>query len=63
MSRDNTHAPRHAPLITKDLNGVDMGGWVRVVGCTCGWRTPHGPIDSDKAFAWHVAIIKVGGHP
>ena len=27
----------------------------RIVGCTCGWRTPQGATDSDDAFATHAA--------
>lgn len=41
--------PDHAPLITP--------GWVRIVGCLCGWRTPPNAADSDDAFALHVASV------
>ncbi len=44
---------KHAPRITLDKT--------RIVGCTCGWRTPPGTTDSDDAFATHVAIVKAGG--
>ena len=35
----------HAPQIALDRT--------RIVGCTCGWRTPFGTTDSDAAFAMH----------
>jgi len=38
----------HAPRITRDLT--------RIVGCTCGWRTPSGTTDSDDAYALHYAL-------
>lgn len=42
-------APRsHAPLITRDRT--------RIVGCTCGWRTPAGTTDSDDAYVAHATV-------
>ena len=38
----------HAPRITQDRT--------RIVGCTCGWRTPPGVTDSDAAFAQHAVM-------
>ena len=52
---------QHAPQMTQDL--VGLGLWTRIVGCTCGWRTPLGTTDSDNAFASHVAIAKAGEQP
>ena len=31
----------------------------RIVGCSCGWRTPAGTPDSDDAVAVHVALAMV----
>lgn len=55
--------PEHAPRIVRDIDGVDVGVWTRIVGCTCGWRTPPGTTDSDDAYAAHVAIARAGGQP
>jgi hypothetical protein len=47
-------APRHhAPRIDRDTT--------RIVGCTCGWRTPTGAADSDDTYAVHIAIEGAGG--
>lgn len=40
----------HSPLITRDMT--------RIIGCTCGWRTPSDTADSDYALAAHCAIEK-----
>lgn len=42
---------RHNPRIALDRP--------RIVGCTCGWRTPTGVTDSDDAFAKHVAVARL----
>ena len=39
----------HAPWITLDCT--------RIVGCTCGWRTPPGA-DSDDAYIEHVTVLR-----
>ena len=31
----------------------------RIVGCSCGWRTPAGTTDSDDALAVHVSLAMV----
>lgn len=41
----------HAPLFSLDMT--------RVLGCSCGWRTPPGTEDSDAASAAHVASARV----
>jgi hypothetical protein len=46
-----TRSGDHAPRITQDRT--------RIVGCTCGWRTPSGTTDSDDAFAAHCAIERL----
>jgi hypothetical protein len=51
----HTGATEHAPRITLDLT--------RIVGCTCGWRTPPDTADSDVALAVHVALAKAGEQP
>ena len=33
----------------------------RIVGCSCGWRTPAGTADSDDALAIHVTLAMVTG--
>jgi len=43
----------HTPRISLDLT--------RIVGCTCGWRTPPGTSDSDTAFSGHAAIARAAG--
>jgi hypothetical protein len=60
LCRSLTSAPgagaaEHAPRITLDRT--------RIVGCTCGWRTPAGTTDSDDTFAGHVAIVRAGEQP
>jgi hypothetical protein len=32
------------------------GMLTRIVGCTCGWRMPHGSLDSDNVYTMHYAI-------
>ncbi len=44
-------AREHAPRISLDLT--------RVLGCTCGWRTPCDVTDSDTAFTCHAAIARI----
>lgn len=47
-----TSSPRkHAPRIVLDHP--------RIVGCTCGWRTPLGTTDSDDVYAEHYALATV----
>ena len=41
----------HAPLITLDLT--------RILGCTCGWRTPLEATDSDVTYTVHATIARV----
>jgi hypothetical protein len=41
----------HAPRIAHDRT--------RIVGCTCGWRTPPGVTDSDDAYSAHAAHAAV----
>jgi hypothetical protein len=41
----------HSPLIARD--------WPRIVGCTCGWRTPSNATDSDTTFTEHAAFARV----
>lgn len=41
----------HAPLIALDLT--------RVVGCTCGWRTPLEATNSDTTHTIHATIARV----
>ncbi len=50
----------HAPVIVQD-----RGVWIRVAGCTCGWRTPPGVTDSDDEYTTHLAITRAteGGLP
>ena len=46
-----TREPRdHAPRVTRDRT--------RIVGCTCGWRTPPGTTDSDDAFIEHATVLR-----
>lgn len=40
----------HAPLINH--------GITRIIGCTCGWRTPSCVTDSDDAFSMHAALTR-----
>lgn len=52
--RDNTSVlnyPKHTPRISLDLT--------RIVGCSCGWRTPEGTTDSDDAIVMHIAIARI----
>jgi hypothetical protein len=52
----------HAALIVRGIPDVQV--WSRIVGCTCGWRTPSSAADSDTAFAEHLAIARaVEGPP
>lgn len=48
MSISTKH--KHAPRISLDLT--------RIIGCTCGWRTPSHVSDSDTAFSWHASIAR-----
>ena len=59
-AREQSRRADHAPVIMRD-----RGIWVRVSGCTCGWRTPPDATDSDDAYAAHVAIARAakGGPP
>lgn len=41
----------HRPLLTRDRGVL----WMRIVGCTCGWRPPPGHTDSEEAFSTHAA--------
>jgi hypothetical protein len=44
-------APRdHAPMIAHDR--------MRIIGCTCGWRTPSGTTDSDDAYAAYATVLR-----
>jgi hypothetical protein len=63
FSAPRTSTPAHAPLLTKDLNGVNTGVWTRIVGCSCGWQTPSHTTDSDDAFTMHVVNAKAGEQP
>jgi putative lipoic acid-binding regulatory protein len=49
------HPVTHSPLISRDA--------ARIIGCTCGWRTPPGVSDSDYALAAHVAIANIYDKP
>ena len=40
----------HAPRVSGDLT--------RVVGCSCGWRTPPGATDSDDAYVEHATVLR-----
>lgn len=45
------HAPTprpHAPRISIDRT--------RIIGCSCGWRTPPGTTDSDDAYVLHATV-------
>lgn len=42
----------HSPQINRDAS--------RIVGCTCGWRTPTGTANSDDVYAAHIAIAGAG---
>jgi hypothetical protein len=46
----------HSPLITRDNVHFE---WTRIIGCTCGWRTPPNTADSDDALAMHVATTNI----
>ena len=53
MCRPRAAAPPprdHAPLIAQDR--------ARVVGCTCGWRTPAGAADSEDAYVEHATVMR-----
>jgi hypothetical protein len=41
----------HAPMITH-------GRFTRIVGCTCGWRTPPGAADSDDTYVAHATVMR-----
>ena len=40
----------HTPRLTQDRS--------RIVGCTCGWRTPPGTTNSDDAFVAHATVMR-----
>ena len=40
----------HLPLIAADRT--------RIVGCTCGWRTPSGTTDSDDTYVAHATVMR-----
>ncbi len=57
--RDEGPEPQdHRPVIARD---TPEGPWMRIVGCTCGWRTPPGTPDSEETFVVHIAINRAGG--
>jgi len=45
-----TTSREHSPRITLDRT--------RIVGCTCGWRTPPGTADSEDAYIEHVTVLR-----
>jgi len=47
------HVGPHRPLLKLDYS--------RIVGCTCGWRTPTSCPDSDVAYTKHYAIAETKG--
>lgn len=42
---------KHLPLTDSKV--------LRIIGCTCGWRTPQGVTDSDTAHVEHVALANL----
>jgi len=48
-------SPEHTPRIILDR--------ARIIGCTCGWRTPPGTADSDDTYAARAAFIRTGDQP
>lgn len=51
LCRSGAAPVKHATRVTSDHT--------RVVGCTCGWRTLPGTVDSDDAYAVHLALHRV----
>jgi len=52
-----TLSREHAALIVRDIPDTQV--WSKIVGCTCGWRTPGHVTDSDTAFTEHLAITRM----